>query len=142
MAVYKPVTDAEWDWLVRRFPVLGRTLGARELIDRSLPASPYPARERREFRHQIFELIRSSVSPMEAYPNPYFELTWLRAVKDNPDLLDNTGRNRLLLWNAYFRPGEAPDQRERDVESWKAASGELESLPIVTDTELPPEMSE
>jgi hypothetical protein len=141
MAAYKPTSNSEWDYLTRRFPVLYRAPHARAILDNSLPGSDYTPQERRAFRREIFEIIRAHPnSPLDSFQNPYFELTWIRAVAQKPALLDNPTRNRVLLWNAFFRPEEPSDLREQQINAWKEASGELESLPIVTDREL--ELSE
>jgi hypothetical protein len=133
---YKPVSNAEWDWLEGRFVALERMPGMREIFDRSLPGSPYTADERRAYRREIFEAIRTMVSPLEAFPNPYFELTWVRAVAANPSLLNDVTVNRSLLWNAFFRPEEPPGFREQQIERWKHVAGGETGLPIVTDTDL------
>src|SRR6516165_10435573 len=78
---YRPVTDAEWAYLQRRFAALERRPGMRELFNNSLEGSPYDATQRRTFRREIFEQIRELASPRATYQNPYFELTWYRAVQ-------------------------------------------------------------
>ena len=136
MATYSPVTDREWQYLERRFVALERLPGMRELFDQSLPGSPYTPTERRHSRREIFEAVRSLMAPTEAFPNPYFELTWFRAITTNPALNNNPTQNRTLLWNAFFRPAEPPGFHEDQVNRWKAISGDEQGLPIVTDREL------
>ena len=132
---YTPVTDTEWNWLTRRFVALERMPGMRDLFNDSLDPA-YSAGERRAFRREIYEAIRSLMAPTEAYPNPYFELTWIRAVEDNPTLLEDVAHNRALLWDAYFRPPETPRNKEAAERAWQAVAGEETELVIVTDKEL------
>jgi hypothetical protein len=137
MVDYRPVTDAEWEYLTRRFVALERLPGMRALFDRSLPGSPYDAQERRDYRTEVFTAVRSMINPDTAFPNPYFELTWYRIVQQNPSLAQgNITAMRTLLWNAYFRPQEPPDFRQQQINEWKNAAGDIEDLPIVTDREL------
>jgi hypothetical protein len=136
VTTHQPVTNAEWHYLERRFVALERLPGMRELFDESLPGSPYTPTERRHARREIFEAVRSLMAPTEAFPNPFFELTWFRAVKANPGLNDNPTQNRSLLWNAFFQPVEPPNFREQQVNMWKAVAGDETGLPIVTDREL------
>jgi hypothetical protein len=136
VAEYRPITDAEWNWLTRRFVALERMPGMRELFNHSLTGSPYTPAERRVFRREIFVAVRSTMAPTEAYPNPWFELTWFRAVEENPSLLDDVARNRSILWDAYYRPSEPPDIREHRRERWHDLVGEAIELVITTDTEL------
>jgi hypothetical protein len=142
MPEYHPVTDAEWRWLQRRFAALERLPGMRELFNNSLNGSPYTTAERRHFRRQIYVAVRGMMAPTEAYPNPWFELTWFRAVEDNPSLLDDIARNRALLWEAYFMPAEPPGLRERRVVRWQNVAGEDVELVITTDEELEAEQED
>lgn len=130
------VTDAEWNYLQRRFAALERIPGMRELFNKSLPGSPYTRAERIGFKREIYQAIRSMMAPTEAYPNPYFELTWLHAVEKYPSLLNDVTRNRILLWDAYFRYEEPPATREERIAAWQRVSGEDIELVITTDREL------
>jgi hypothetical protein len=136
MPEHRPVNNREWEWLTRRFIALDRLPGMRQLFDDSLAGSPYSAGERRAFRRQIFEAVRSMMAPTEAYPNPWFELTWIRAVEANPGLLDNLARNRELLWEAYFRPEEPPGLKEQRIQQWQHVAGEDSEPVVITDREL------
>lgn len=135
---YRPVTNAEWSYLQRRFAALERRPGMRELFNNSLEGSPYEASERRQFRRDIFEQVREMASPLAAYQNPYFELSWFRAVQQQPSLNNNLNRNRALLYEAFFERAEPRRVREEKVAQWLrltgAAPGEA-GLETITDGE-------
>jgi hypothetical protein len=139
MADYQPVTDNEWQWLTRRFVALERLPDMRALFDRSLPGSPYTARERARYRAEIFQDIRELIAPTEPYPNPYFELSWIRSVRDNPGLLNDIVENRRILWDAYFRPQEPAFNREQAQEQWEELTRpgrRNQDLVTITDEDL------
>ncbi len=136
MVEYRPVTESEWNYLVRRFVGL-ELAGMRALFDRSLPGSPYTPAERRGYRRAIYETIRLYTAPTEAFPNPYFELTWFRAATLTPSLWTDPPINRIVLWDAFFRPDEPAGYRQEQIRRWQELSGGEETeLPIVTDKEL------
>lgn len=135
MAEYRPVNDEEWDWLQRRFAALEYLPNMREKFDRSLPGSPYTPAERRTYMREIFQAVRSMMAPTEAFPNPWFELTWFKALKAHPELAEDTTRNRTILWNAYFRPQEAPGTKELYEEEWSGLVDDETELIVNTNGE-------
>jgi|SRR5215831_4361672 len=135
---YRPVTDDEWYYLTRRFAALERRPGMRELFDNSLEGSPYDASMRTQFRREIFENIRELASPRAAYQNPYFELSWYRAVQINPDLEANYMHNRSILWDAFYTrpvPHTLKDSRIREWNNLVGQSPEEAGLETITDGE-------
>jgi hypothetical protein len=136
MVDYRPTSDAEWHYLQRRYAVFQLQPWLREIFDNSLPGSPYTPTERRQYKREIHEAVRSMIAPTEAYPNAYFELTWIRAVERNPALLSDLSINRALLWEAYFQSEEPPGARERARDRWKQRAGDHVELVITTDREL------
>jgi hypothetical protein len=121
---YQPTTDEEWNWLQRRFAALDFRPGMRTLFDNSLNESPYTSEERRSFRREIFDAIRQTASPREAYPNPYFELTWFRAARADPEIAapDVLAHNRAVLYDAYYRRDEADRARSAARAEWDTIS--------------------
>jgi hypothetical protein len=131
---YRPTTDAEWRYLQRRFAALERRSGMRELFDNSLDGSPYDPSMRRQFRREIFENVREMASPRAAYQNPYFELSWYRAVQINPALDEDYMHNRAVLWQAYYNRPEPDSLRRSRQREWdhlvgvKPAEAGLETI--------------
>ena len=135
---YRPVTDAEWAYLQRRFAALERRPGMRELVNNSLEGSPYDATQRRTFRREIFEQIRELASPRATYQNPYFELTWYRAVQVNPTINNDYMHNRAILWQAYYNRPEPDSLRRSRIREWNnlvGVSPEEAGMETITDGE-------
>jgi hypothetical protein len=134
-----PVSDEEWHWLQRRFAAFDYHPDLRQLFDNSLSESQYEAADKTRFRREIFDAIRRLASPREAYPNPYFELTWFRAVRLNPSLTENLAHNRAILYDAFYRRAESETTRDARIAEWDRVSGGImpggEAMETVTDGE-------
>jgi hypothetical protein len=133
--VYRPVTDQEWQYLLRRFRGLhggraderGRIVSRpideiRGLLNEGLPDSPVDTDERRRARAIVRERVRGH--SIEAYADPYFELEWMRVVENNPTLGEwpQMTANRRLLWDAYYMRDTSEAVRKHAREQWRTVS--------------------
>jgi hypothetical protein len=134
---YKPVTDGEWTYLLRRFAGLhggsaderGRTVARsqqelRQLFNEGLSNSPQPEDVRRRSRTIVRERARSR--SVEVYNDPYFELEWERAATADPRLRlhENLSESRAALWDGYYRRDDQGTKREQAQRRWHAATRE------------------
>lgn len=54
--------------------------------------------------------------------DPFFELEWIRTLRDNPDLVTDIDHNRRILWQAHYE--HLPYQVQRHFsDQWRNLSG-------------------
>jgi len=131
--VWLTVSNQDWDALTDKFAGLraGRVNERGRMVTRSeaemrrlfnigLPSSPVGDVERTRARTIVRERVRE-VDGDTKYNDPYFELEWLRVVRENPELLDKPAENRNVLWNAYYARGTP--NRDRWRRNWTRRMG-------------------
>jgi hypothetical protein len=130
--VWLTVNNQDWNALTARFAGLqgGRVNERGRMVTRSesemrrlfnigLPSSPVAGTEQTRARTIVRERVRE-VDGDHKYNDPYFELEYLRVLRENPDLEDND-ENRNILWQAYYARGVSDRSKWRN--RWRRRMG-------------------
>lgn len=127
------VSDADWQALLERFAGLhgGRVNERghrvyrseeemRRLFNLGLPSSPIDENQKVRARTIVRERVREVDGDVK-FNDPYFELEWMRLVREKPEILNNAEENREILWNAYY--SRSPIKRNEWRRIWSQKIG-------------------
>lgn len=127
------VSNADWEALKARFAGLrgGRVEERGRMVTRSeaemrrlfnigLPSSPVAGSEQVRASTIVRERVRTVDGDVK-FNDPYFELEWMRVIRETPELAQEAAENRDILWNAYYARGTP--RRDRWRRQWRRRMG-------------------
>jgi hypothetical protein len=92
----------------------------RRLFNIGLPSSPVAGSEQVRASTIVRERVRTVDGDVK-FNDPYFELEWMRVIRETPELAQEAAENRDILWNAYYARGTP--RRDRWRRQWRRRMG-------------------